>query len=220
MLPNGPPSQVQIPRLAPKDLYNKRVKRDQARLKTYNQLLEQIYTRVYSTSQMSGNANYIMYTVPPFVLGLPRIDMEDCIVYLVYMLRQHGYEVRFTFPNLLYISWKHHEKEYLLNQNPIVQAMLPPEDKKAEKNRKSKVSFRATVDVQSAIPPGYGQDPRYLPQHQNQYQPQNQYQSDSQLKPVRRASDYQPPASFMNTMQKPLPEKKENNILADLWNFQ
>jgi hypothetical protein len=210
MLPNGPPSQVQIPRLAPKDLYSKRVKRDQARLKTYNQLLEQIYTRVYSTSQMTGNTNYIMYTVPPFVLGLPRIDMEDCIVYLVYMLRQHGYEVRFTYPNLLYISWKHHEKEYLLNQNPIVQAMLPPEEKKAEKNRKSKVTFRSTVDVQP-LPSGYGQDPRYLP-------PPNYDQA--QAKPVRRASEYQPPASFMNTMQKPLPEKKENNILADLWNFQ
>ena len=206
MLPNGMPAQVQIPRLAPKDLYSKRVKRDQARLKTYNQLLEQIYTRVYSTSQMSGNANYIMYTVPPFVLGLPRIDMEDCIVYLVYMLRQHGYEVRFTYPNLLYISWKHHEKDYLLTQNPIVQAMLPPEDKKADKNRKSKVSFRTTVDVQNTTPSGYGQDPRYL-------------SPSEQMKPVRRAADYQPPASFMNTMQKPLPEKKENNILADLWNF-
>jgi hypothetical protein len=209
MLPNGPPSQVQIPRLAPKDLYNQRVKRDQARLKTYNQLLEQIYTRVYSTSQMSGNANYIMYTVPPFVLGLPRIDMEDCIVYLVYMLRQHGYEVRFTYPNLLYISWKHHEKEYLLNQNPIVQAMLPPEDKKADKNKKSKVSFRSTVEIANTLPPGYGQDPRYLPPAAPQLE----------LKPVRRASEYTPPASFMNTMQKPLPERKENNILSDLWNF-
>jgi hypothetical protein len=209
MMPNGPPSQVQIPRLAPKDLYNKRVKRDQARLKTYNQLLEQIYTRVYSTSQMSGNANYILYTVPPFVLGLPRIDMEDCIVYLVYMLRQHGYEVRFTYPNLLYISWKHHEKDYLLHQNPIVQAMLPPEDKKADKNKKSKVSFRSTVEVSNAMPPGYGQDPRYLPPVAPQME----------QKPIRRASEYTPPASFMNTMQKPLPEKKENNILADLWNF-
>lgn len=214
MLPNGNSSQVQIPRLAPKDLYGKRVKRDQARLKTYNQLLEQIYTRVYSTSQMTGNANYIMYTVPPFVLGLPRIDMEDCIVYLVYMLRQHGYEVRFTYPNLLYISWKHHEKDYLLHQNPIVQAMLPPEDKKAEKNRKSKVTFRSTVDIQAPTDYGVTQHPdaRYLPQLQNSYNPS--------IKPVRRASDYQPPASFMNTMQKPLPEKKDNNILADLWNFQ
>ena len=206
MLPNQ--QQVQIPRLAPKDLYDKRIKRDQARLRTYNQLLEQIYTRVYSTSQMSGNANYIMYTVPPFILGLPRIDMEDCIVYLVFMMRQHGYEVRFTYPNLLYISWKHHEKEYLLSQNPIVQAMLPPEQKKgAEKSKKSKVSFRSSPDVAMAPSP-YGPDPRLLPEAPSQQQ-----------MPVRRAAEYVPPASFVNTMQKPLPEKRENNILSDLWNF-
>ncbi len=204
MLPNQQ-SQVQIPRLSPKDLYDKRIKRDQARLRTYNQLLEQIYTRVYSTSQMSGNANYILYTVPPFILGLPRIDMEDCIVYLVYMMRQHGYEVRFTYPNLLYISWKHHEKEYLLSQNPIVQAMLPPEQKKgAEKSKKSRVSFRSTPDA--SPPPAYGADPQFLP-------------PPAQQMPVRRAAEYVPPASFVNTMQKPLPEKRENNILSDLWNF-
>ena len=208
MLPHGQSSQVQIPRLSPNDLYDKRIKRDQARLRTYNQLLEQIYNRVYSTSQMSGNANYIMYTVPPFVLGLPRIDMEDCIVYLVYMLRQHGYEVRFTYPNLLYISWKHHEKNYLLNQNPIVQAMLPADQKKAEKSKKSKVSFRSTPDV-AVAPSPYGPDPRLL----------GGMDAPSQQMPVRRAAEYVPPASFVNTMQKPLPEKKENNILSDLWNF-
>ena len=79
-------SQVEVPKLLPKDLFQKRIKRDQARLKTYNQILEQIYSRVYSTSQMNGNANYIMYNVPPFILGLPAIDMEDCIVYIVYIV--------------------------------------------------------------------------------------------------------------------------------------
>lgn len=202
-------SQIQIPRLSPNDLYDKRIKRDQARLRTYNQLLEQIYTRVYSTSQMSGNANYILYNVPPFVLGLPRIDMEDCIVYLVYMLRRHDYEVRFTYPNLLYISWKHHEKNYLLNQNPIVQAMLPPEEKKTDKPKKSKVSFRSTPEVPREPSP-YGPDPRYLAPGDA---------GPPQQMPVRKASEYTPPASFVNTMQRPLPEKKENNVLSDLWNF-
>ena len=208
MQTNGAP-QIQIPRLSPNDLYDKRIKRDQARLRTYNQILEQIYTRVYSTSQMSGNANYILYTVPPFVLGLPRIDMEDCIVYLVYMMRNHGYEVRFTYPNLLYISWKHHEKNYLLNQNPIVQAMLPHEEKKTDKPKKSKVSFRSNPEV-ARVPSPYAPDPRYLAPGDA---------GPPQQMPVRRASEYTPPASFVNTMQRPLPEKKENNVLSDLWNF-
>lgn len=184
-------SQVEVPRLLPKDLYEKRMKRDQARLKTYNQILEQIYTRVYSTSQMNGNANYILYNVPPFILGLPAIDLEDCIVYIVYMLRQHGYQVRFTYPNLLHISWKHHEKDYLLTQNPIVQAMLPPETKKAQK-QKSKVSFQSLEDHTMA---------------RSAEQPQ-----------IRRAADYIPPPSFVQSIQKPMPDKKDI-VLSDLWNF-
>jgi len=100
----------QPPRLNPKDLFEKRARRDHARLRAYNQLLGQINQRIYTTSQMSGNVNYITYTVPPFILGLPKLDLQDCIVYLVYMLRQNGYEVRYTYPNLLYISWRHHEK--------------------------------------------------------------------------------------------------------------
>jgi hypothetical protein len=167
------------------------MKRDEARLKTYNQILEQIYTRVYSTSQMNGNANYILYNVPPFILGLPAIDLEDCIVYIVYMLRQHGYQVRFTYPNLLHISWRHHEKDYLLTQNPIVQAMLPPEVKKAQK-QKSKVSFQSLEDQTMA---------------RSAEQPQ-----------IRRAADYIPPPSFVQSIQRPTPDKKDI-VLSDLWNF-
>jgi hypothetical protein len=182
------------PKLNPKDLFDKRIRRDQARLRAYNQLLQQIHQRIYTTSQMSGNANYILYTVPPFIFGLPKIDLEDCIVYLVYMLRQSGYEVRYTYPNLLYISWKHHERDYLLNQNPIMQAMIPPEVKKEQK-RRSQTAQPVARSVR------FANDPR-----------------DERTPPVRSATDYVPPNSFVQTLQRPAPEKK-NNILADLWSY-
>jgi hypothetical protein len=107
------------------------------------------------------------------------------------MLRQHGYQVRFTYPNLLHISWRHHEKDYLLTQNPIVQAMLPPETKKAQK-QKSKVSFQSLEDQTMA---------------RSAEQPQ-----------IRRAADYVPPPSFVQSIQKPMPDKKDI-VLSDLWNF-
>ena len=184
----------QPPRLNPKDLFEKRARRDHARLRAYNQLLNQINQRIYTTSQMSGNANFITYTVPPFILGLPKLDLQDCVVYLVYMLRQNGYEVRYTYPNLLYISWRHHEKEYLMTQNPIVQAMMPPEVKKEQKRKEKQarsVSFAPDVRRPATEP---------------------------QAAPVRSTIDYEPPNSFLQTMQKPLPDRK-SNILADLWNF-
>lgn len=184
----------QPPRLNPKDLFEKRARRDYARLRAYNQLLNQINQRIYTTSQMSGNANFITYTVPPFIFGLPKLDLQDCIVYLVWMLRQNGYEVRYTYPNLLYISWRHHERDYLMTQNPIVQAMIPPEVKKEQK-KKDKLARSVS----------FAPDPR-------------RPVSEPQATPVRRAIDYEPPNTFLQTMQKPLPERK-NNILADLWNF-
>lgn len=182
----------QPPSLNPKDLFERRQKRDHARLRAYNQMLTTIHQRIYTTSQMSGNANFITYTIPPFIFGLPKIDLQDCVVYLVWMLRQNGYEVRFTYPNLLYISWRHHEKNYLMTQNPIVQAMIPPEVKKEQKKKEKQAkSVSFSPDIRG----------------QPQAQP-----------PARKPIDYEPPNSFLQTLQKPLPDRK-NNILADLWNF-
>ena len=191
------------PRLDPKQLFEKRFRRDQARLRAYNQLLEQIHQRIYTTSQLTGNASYISYTIPPFIFGLPKIDLEDCVVYLVYMLRQSGYEVRFTYPNLLYISWKHHERNYFLNQNPILQAMIPPEAKKdqrkkAAQDKAKSVSF--APDLRGGSLGGREGFP------------------EPREPPVRNAMEYVPPNSFVQNVQKPLPEKK-TNILADLWNY-
>ena len=115
-----------IPKLQPQHLFEKREKRDKARLRAYNQILEQVQNRIFTTSQLPGNPSYLVYTVPPFILGLPYIDLKDCIVYIVYNLRQNGFEVRFTYPNMLYISWASYEKEYFMKKNPIVQAMIPP----------------------------------------------------------------------------------------------
>lgn len=178
------------PRLNPKELFERRQKRDQSRLRAYNQLLASINQRIFTTSQMSGNANFITYTIPPFIFGLPKIDLEDCVVYLVYMLRQNGYEVRYTYPNLLYISWRHHEKDYLLTQNPIVQAMIPPEVKKEQKRKEKQArSVSFAPDPRRPVEP-----------------------------PVRNTIDYEPPNSFLQTLQKPLPDRK-NTVLADLWKF-
>lgn len=188
------------PRLNPNELFEKRMRRDQARLRAYNQLLNQIYQRIYTTSQMSGNASYIIYTVPPFIFGLPKIDLQDCVVYLVWMLRNNGYEVRYTYPNLLYISWKHHEKNYLMTQNPIVQAMIPPEVKKEQKRR-------AQGQQPTAKSVSFAPDIR-----------RSAASMQEERAPVRSTMDYEPPNSFLQTLQKPLPEKKQN-ILADLWNF-
>jgi len=184
------------PTLEPKHLFEKRESRDRARLRSYNQLLSQIHHRIFTTSQLPGNPSYLLYTVPPFIIGLPSIDLEDCIVYIVFQLRKGGFEVRFTYPNLLYISWKNFEKEYLEKQNPITKAMTPPPPPQIiNKKQKPRVAFSSNVATVAAVAP----EPR-------------------------SAADYTPPSSFLNTMQTPQTNTKPaakgaGNVLADLWSF-
>ena len=194
-------SDLQPPKLQPQHLFEKREKRDQLRLRSYNQLLEQIQHRIYTTSQLPGNPTYVIYSVPPFILGLPSMDLQDCVVYLVFQLRQNGFEIRFTYPNLLYISWGSYEKEYFAKKNPIVQAMMPKTENVSKKAAKQDNTFS-----------------------QKQVPVQNPYTDEITVTPSRSASDYVPPNSFLDTMQRPLPNQNSSvsgagNVVADLWKF-
>jgi hypothetical protein len=209
-----PPDTIQVPRLEPKDLYEKRIRRDHARLRAYNTLLEQIYHRVYAASQVNGNTSSLFYTVPPFLLGLPKLDMEDCIVYLVWQLRDAKFEVRFTWPNLLFISWRHHEGEYLTKKNPIVQAMTP---EPAHPPAAPPPAKRAPRAAPAARPPArqntgvsFADEIALLT-------------GGSSAAPLpRRAAEYQPPASFIQTLDAPTPRRAaspsvQGGVLSDLW---
>jgi len=133
----------QTPQLDPSELYDKRKTKDAGRLRAYNKILEQIYHRIRTLSKLPNSQCFLLYTVPPFIFGLPKLDLEDCVVYLIYQLRHASYEVRFTPPNMIYISWLHHEKSYLVEQSPIMQAMLSSAEKtQAELERKEKEAAR------------------------------------------------------------------------------
>jgi hypothetical protein len=151
----------QTPQLAPSQLYDKRRSKDAARLRAYNKILEQIYNRIRVMSELPNSQCYLLYTVPPFILGLPKLDLEDCTVYLIYQLRHAGYDVRYTPPNMLYISWLHHEKSYLVEQSPIMAAMLDSAERtRAELERKEREASRLIAPkkshrkVRSEIPGG------------------------------------------------------------------
>lgn len=213
---------IEIPMMQVADLYNKRQSRDKARLKAYNQMLETIYHRVRVTSQLPTGQTYLLYNIPPFILGLPRIDLEDCVVYLVYQLRASGFEVKYTYPNLLYISWGHHEKQYLVNDSPILQAMMATKAAAEEtarqatrpattgvaerggaassgaRGRKPKVSFSDEATAGAAggrAQPMYGLGP--------------------QRPPRRDINDYQPPAAFYNSIERPT--QQAGAALGALW---
>jgi hypothetical protein len=190
-----------IPQLPASTLFDVRIKQDKARQTAYNKILEQALQKIAHCATAPNQPTFVYYNVPPFVLGLPGLDLKDCVVYVVYQLRQQGYEVRYTYPNLLWISWAHHERQYLMERNPIVQSMLPPKMAGPEKRKGASM-----VSLQQAAT------------------------STPNAAQLLRASDYTPPSGFVETMERPSPyvKPKQNvrfseasdslgNVLDELW---
>jgi hypothetical protein len=193
------------PLLNPQDLYDKRRSKDAARLKAYNKILEQIYNKVRSISKLPNSQCYVLYTVPPFILGLPKIDLEDCVVYLIYQLRHAQYDVRYTPPNMLYISWAHHEKSYIMSQSPIMGAMLESAERtQAEMAMKEKEASRLLTQRKSGKKVQI-QTPGVKPILKNPYDPSPYQPNPNPVAgpPIASAADYVPSSSFVERMTNP-----------------
>ena len=120
------------------------------------------------------------------------------------MLRAQQYEVRYTYPNLLYISWKHHETDYILKGSPIMQSMLATQSTKPKQELRgqsqARVRFSETVH---AAP--FGAPPQ---------RPQTAGRA-----PPRSVTDYQPPNSFLDSLEKGPPAEPRKSALEDFLNF-
>jgi hypothetical protein len=208
------------PNLRPEDLYGKRLTRDSARLKAYNQILGQIHHRIRAVSTLPNNPpTNVLYTIPGFILGLPRIDLEDCVVYLVYQLRTQGFEVKYTYPNLLNISWSHFERNYLVEQSPILKAMIDAKEAANRAARTSDKKFKKVGNVMreglsTAVPSQNGNiittesDNSGLQSQKRRAKQESKTVSFSPspaaIATVLSAKDYVPPTSFMENLEKPL----------------
>ena len=213
---------MDTPQLNPSELYDKRRTKDAGRLRAYNKILEQIHNRIRTISKLPNLQCFILYTVPPFILGLPKLDLEDCVIYLIYQLRHSGYEVRYTPPNLIYISWLHHEKSYLTDQSPIMKAMLESSER-SELERKEKEASRLigrkgqrkivkqTPGAFQGTYPGKVQTyNKSIPTSNSTSYPSTSYPSTSYPSTnypsaghIPSAGDYVPPASFIQNMSNP-----------------
>jgi len=106
------------PQLPPSTLYTEQARRDATRIRIYNSVLNQINNKIRAISKIPENERTLLYIVPEFIPGSPRIDVPDCVLYLVWNLRNVGYKVTYTHPNCLFISWKDHDVLYRDYESP------------------------------------------------------------------------------------------------------
>jgi len=89
------------------DLYERKQQHDLNTLSTYNKILSRIHNKIKLLSRQHINDQHCWFTIPEMIIGVPRYDNGACTAYIIDKLQENGFIVRYTHPNLLFISWKH-----------------------------------------------------------------------------------------------------------------
>ena len=56
---------------------------------------------------------YVLLVVPEVMLGYVNYDRAACISYVLAKLEENDFQVRYTHPNLIFISWGHYIPTYV-----------------------------------------------------------------------------------------------------------
>ena len=98
------------------ELYERKKQHDILTTKNYNTILNRIHNKIKTTSRLQLTEQYCWFLVPEMMIGVPRFNQATCIAYVIDKLQNNGYKIRYTHPNLLFISWTHWVPDYVRTQ--------------------------------------------------------------------------------------------------------
>ena len=87
--------------------------REKGRLKIYEEVLQTCFTRIQSA--VLRDDPFALFVVPDFIVGKPKYNFANCIQYIIFRLKQNGFQLKYFYPNTLQISWGKTDFDSMLN---------------------------------------------------------------------------------------------------------
>lgn len=98
------------------ELYERKREIKEQKETVYKKILTRIIKKIKITSRLKHEEQYCFYVVPEVIIGFPRYDVNACIEYIVGKLEENKLFVKYTHPNMLFISWQHYIPSYERNE--------------------------------------------------------------------------------------------------------
>ena len=98
------------------ELYDKKKTYDLSKLSIYNKILNRIHEKIKLTSRQKVDTQFCWFVIPEIMLGVASYDRSSCISYILEELTTNGFVVKYTHPNLIFISWMHYIPSYVRNE--------------------------------------------------------------------------------------------------------
>jgi len=98
------------------DLYSKKQERNLNTVKNYNKILNRIHNKIKYTAANNTLDNHCWYIIPEILIGIPVYNSLDCTCYILNKLKENGFIINYTYPNLLFICWNQWVPTYVRNE--------------------------------------------------------------------------------------------------------
>ena len=98
------------------DLYERKKQKDLNTLSIYKKILARIHNRINMTSRQHVDIQFCWFLIPEMMIGVPNYDHGACVAYCIDQLRDNGFKIKYTHPNLILISWQHWIPTYVRNE--------------------------------------------------------------------------------------------------------
>jgi hypothetical protein len=98
------------------DLYERKKQQDLNTLALYNRILGRIHNRIKTVSRQQTKDQFCWYIMPETIIGVPKYDYGACTAFAIDQLKENGFSVSYTHPNLLLISWANWCPSYVRNE--------------------------------------------------------------------------------------------------------
>jgi hypothetical protein len=107
------------------ELHRQQQDKLERRYAIYEKILKLCHNRIKQVATNPDNMGFCFYNIPPYVYGVPLYDTKSCIMYVVKSLVSNGFDVKYTHPNLLWISWlgKTNDHSEIVLKPSITQAL-------------------------------------------------------------------------------------------------
>lgn len=100
-------------------LFDKYHQKQQRRLKIYEKVYDKVVHKIKNICNKGESIFSTYYVIPEYLFGCPLYNQTTCIAFCIIKLRKLGFEVTYTHPNFLYISWYNFINTYKYQIRPI-----------------------------------------------------------------------------------------------------
>lgn len=97
------------------ELYDRKREVEINRMNIYRKILNRVHNKIKTVSRKKCQTQ-LFYVIPEFMFGVPKYNVNTCISFIIEKLEENGFHVKYTHPNLIFISWGHYIPSYKREQ--------------------------------------------------------------------------------------------------------